>query len=102
MDVGIIGDEETVLGYRLLGIPGWVAGGEDQALECFRTAIERAELELLLLTGPVQRQLAGQVASHRRRGGRPLIGVVASLSGEATAGEELEELVRRAIGIKAQ
>ena len=55
MKYSIIGDEDTVLGFGMVGVSGKVAVNTDEALHAFQTIIEDKETCIIIITENVAR-----------------------------------------------
>lgn len=100
MHVHVIGDVDSVLGFRLAGVEGTVATDRISALEALKAVLERKETGIVLLTEPVAAQVRDTFESHVYGMGFPLLLEIPDASGPDPARMRVEDIVRKAIGIK--
>ena len=100
MSYHIIGDKDTILGYRLAGITGDSVETRAEALEAFRRATSRREPGILLLTDAVEELISDEVIAHRLTAEPPYLAVVRSLSGVPKARKSMQSIISEAVGIK--
>ena len=96
----IIGDQDTVLGYRFAGVSGAVAESEESARTAFREALAASAHHILLITERVEQMLGTEVAEHRLAATTPYVVVVEDIWGPAGEHKTLEELIYEAVGIR--
>jgi len=96
----VIGDEDTVLGFRLAGLPGVVATSADQARAALQDALRRPDLKIVILTERLAWQIREEVDRHLMRVHWPLIIEVPDREGPAPERRSVHDLVRAAIGFK--
>lgn len=101
MSVYVIGDENTVLGFALVGIDGTVVTTEDEARAALQDAVEggNAEAEIVLITEQWAAHMRQTVDDLKMTQMRPLVLEIPAEEGEPT-GKSLRELVRAAAGIR--
>ena len=99
MSFHIIGDEDTVLGYRFAGVTGSVASTEDEAREAFEKALQSRENRILLLTETVEKMLMSEVTQHRLATEPPYLVVVQDIAGTEHERVTLAEMIQQAVGI---
>jgi len=95
----VIGDEDTVLGFRFAGIAGVTVEDADTA----RAALGRAEAErdlVLIIPEKVAGWLREDIDRIRYGAELPLIVEVPDREGPAETGPSLFRLVREAVGIR--
>ena len=101
MSYHIIGDKDTILGFRFAGITGDAVETPDEALEAFRRAISTHEPGILLLTEEVEEMLGDEATSHRLAVQPPFLAVVKSLNPTVRKPRKsLQSLIGEAVGIK--
>lgn len=100
MSYHIIGDQDTVLGFRFAGVTGDAVKTEEEAREAFARAIESHETGILLLTYPVENMLEAEVTAHRLTALPPYIAVVPDVWGKGTRRKSLQDTISEAVGIK--
>ena len=100
MSYHIIGDPDTVLGYRFAGVTGDAVENVEQAREAFSKALESDEPGILLLTQPVEDMLEDEVTAHRLTSNPPYVAVVPDIWGGGRKRKTLQETISEAVGIK--
>ena len=95
----VIGDHETVLGLRLVGVDGAVAVGRDAALVALKGAVAKDDVGVVLVTERVAAEIRDEVEARLYGIGFPLVLEIPDSSGPVAGRLEIEEVVRRAIGI---
>ena len=96
----IIGDADTVLGFRFAGVTGDVVEDVEQARAAFDKAIEAHEPGILLITRPVEDMLEAEVTAHRLESTPPYLAVIPDIWGNGQKRRSLQEMISEAVGIK--
>ncbi len=96
----VVGDEDTVLGFRFAGVPGEVVETADQA----RTVLERfrspGDTVILIVTDTIADMVRDLVNALRFDFELPLLVEVPSARGPSPLRKDLLTLIREAVGIK--
>ncbi|MBX3175940.1 MAG: V-type ATP synthase subunit F [Candidatus Hydrogenedentes bacterium] len=100
MRLHIIGDPESVLGFRLAGINGTVAADRASALEALKSVLDRRDTGILFITEGVAAQVRETVERHLYGTGFPLLLEIPDASGPRADRPPIEDVVRRAVGIQ--
>lgn len=95
----VIGDYETVLGLRLVGVDGAVAVERDDALAALKEAVAMDDVGVVLVTEKVAAEIRDEVEARLYGIGFPLVLEIPDSSGPVPDRLKIEEVVRRAIGI---
>lgn len=95
----VIGDRETVLGFRLVGVDGQIAEERDGALEALEAAIDQKDIGIVLITEKVAARLRDEIDSHLYGFGFPLVLEIPDSSGPDPNRPKIEDMVRKAIGV---
>lgn len=97
----MIGDEDTVLGFGLVGVDGRTVTGEEDAREVFRTAIGRGDSEIgvVIITEPIADLIRTDVERFTFTSDFPLILEIPDRNGRAEGRPTLREVANQAIGI---
>lgn len=98
MSIWVIGDPDTVAGFRLAGAAGIVIRDADQARAELHKALSRDDIDLLLITRDLVVGLQQEISDLKMTRLKP---VVVDIPGrKALAAEKsMRELVSRAVGI---
>ncbi|MFW6107824.1 MAG: V-type ATP synthase subunit F [bacterium] len=99
MEYFVIGDEDTVLGFRYAGVEGRVVGSADEARSVLE---ERAAGEpgIVIITEDVAEVIRDTVNRVRFESAMPVIVEVPGPAGPAPDRPELIGLIREALGIR--
>jgi len=96
----IIGDQDTVLGYRFAGVTGSVVETEVEAREALRNALQSDRHRILLLTEKVEGMLSKEVTEHRLAATPPYVVVIEDICGPHGERKLLQDLIYEAVGIR--
>ncbi len=99
MEFHVIGDEEVVIGFRFVGVPGSVARTEEEAREAFSSVTDEGKARVLILTEQVSSFLAREVMDWQMNGSYPLIVEVPGIGGHVPDRRSLIDSIRDAVGI---
>jgi V/A-type H+-transporting ATPase subunit F len=94
-----IGDRQTILGFRLVGVDGTVATGREEALEALREAVGLGDVGIVLVTEAVAARIRDEIEARLYGMGFPLVLEIPDASGPAEDRPEIEEMVRKAVGL---
>jgi len=95
----VIGDEEVVIGFRFVGIPGSVARTEEEAREVFAGVTREGSARVLILTEQVVSLIPEEVMDWQMNGSYPLIVEIPGIEGHAADRRSLIDSIRDAVGI---
>ncbi len=98
MQYFVIGDEDTVLGFSLVGTRGMVASHADEAMAALHTALENRDYGIIIITQDVADTIRSEVDRYMFSESFPLI---VEIPNSATGGQsrDLRVLVNEAIGV---
>ena len=100
MDLFVIGETDTVLGFAYAGVPGVEVADEEEARRAFREAVDSGRVEMIIITESVARLIREEVDQVRFRGTRPVVVEIPGPAGPAPDRRGLLELIREAVGIR--
>jgi V/A-type H+-transporting ATPase subunit F len=95
----VLGDDDTVLGFRLVGVPGRVVEGRDDTLAALKEAIDDKEVGVVLITEKIAAGVRDEVEARHFGLGFPLVLEIPDSSGPDPGRLDIQEVVRRAIGV---
>lgn len=95
----VIGDEQTVLGFRLVGIEGKAALERESALIVLHEAVARRDVGIVLITEAVASKVRDEVEARLYGLGFPLVLEIPDASGPSPERPEVNDIVRKAVGI---
>lgn len=98
--IHIIGDQDSVLGYRFAGVAGDVVETEDEARRAFEAALQAPDAGVLLITEKVDSMLQDEVMAHKLKAVPPYIAVVQDIWGPRENRRSLQDLIYEAVGIR--
>ncbi|MBN2533210.1 MAG: V-type ATP synthase subunit F [Spirochaetales bacterium] len=100
MNYFVIGDEDTVLGFGLVGVKGSTVQDKEQAEEAFRTALEDKDTGIIIITERIAELIRHLVDRYLFTERFPLIVEIPDREGPVTGKPNIREMVNVAIGIK--
>jgi vacuolar-type H+-ATPase subunit F/Vma7 len=95
----VIGDEDTVLGFRCAGIPGRSVATSADVLDGIEEA-RRAGAGILILTEEVADMARQEVDALRLSPGLPMLVEIPGPQGPLAGRRTLQSIIREAIGVK--
>jgi V/A-type H+-transporting ATPase subunit F len=95
----VIGDRQTVLGFRLVGIQGTLAAEREDALAALDAAVTRKDIGIVLITEALAAKVRDEVDARLYGIGFPLVLEIPDASGASPERPDIEDVVRKAIGI---
>lgn len=96
----VIGDEDTVLGFGLVGVNGFVASNEIEAENSFKEALKDEEIGIIIITEKTAELIRPLVDVYLFTSSFPLIVEIQDRSGKMTGKSDIRQMVNEAIGIK--
>ena len=100
MQYFVIGDEDTVLGFRYAGVAGHVADDAAEARAALALACESEEVGTVIITQEVADMIRPDVDDRRLADELPLIVEAPGPAGPAPGRRTLTEMIREAIGVR--
>lgn len=98
----MLGDEDTVLGFGLVGVDGATATSEDEARDLFGGAIKDREIGVVIITERTANLIRDAVDRYVFTEDFPLILEIPDRQGRVEGYPSLREVANRAIGVSAQ
>jgi V/A-type H+/Na+-transporting ATPase subunit F len=99
MEYYIIGDEDAVLGFRLVGVHGRTVTNREQAEEAFREALKNDQLAVIIITERIAELIRPLVDRFIFREKFPLLVEIPDRLGPLAGRSDLRSMVNEAIGI---
>ena len=96
----IIGDEDTVLGFGLVGVEGRVVGSREEAESAFKHTLQDHSIGIVLITERAAEYIREEVDSYLFSEQFPLIVEIPDRKGRLEGRPKLREMVNEAIGIR--
>ena len=100
MKYSIIGDEDTVLGFGVVGVSGKVAPNPDQAQRAFKAILQDRETGIIIITERVADMIRPMVDKFLFTASFPLVVEIPDRSGSKPDRPGIREMVNAAIGLK--
>lgn len=100
MKYSIIGDEDTVLGFGIVGVSGKVASTADEAQRAFKAILEDRQTGILIITERVADMIRPLVDRYLFTEAFPLVVEIPDRKGHKPGRPGIREMVNTAIGIK--
>ncbi len=100
MKYAMIGDEDTVLGFEIVGVSGRTARDPDEANHAFQAALEDKEVAIIIITERVADMIRPLVDRYLFTESFPLIVEIPDRKGRQPDRPGIRELVNAAIGIR--
>ena len=102
MKIGVIGDQETVMGFGLAGVgQSYTVTTQEEAIEAFKAATdEDLELGILIITEAIADWLATELSFWRRQNMLfPIIVEIPDKTGPKRRRDPIKRLIMRAVGV---
>ncbi|MBN2508902.1 MAG: V-type ATP synthase subunit F [Spirochaetales bacterium] len=96
----VIGDEDAVLGFGMVGVRGAAASTEKEAQEAFTQALDDGDIGIIIITEETADLIRPTVDRYVFTRQFPLIVEIPGRSGRREGGKTLRDMVNAAIGIK--
>lgn len=96
----VIGDEDTVLGFGLVGVKGFAANNETEAENSFKEALKDHEIGIIIITERIAEIIRPLVDRYLFTSSFPLIVEIPDRCGKMPGKAGIRQMVNEAIGIK--
>ena len=96
----VLGDEETVLGFSLVGVNGFVVYENTDIRELFDRILSDDQVGIVIITERVANRIRDRVESLQFKGEFPLVVEIPDRAGYEREKPPLRELINRVIGIR--
>ena len=100
MKYSIIGDEDTVLGFGVVGVSGKVATNTEEAQRAFHDLLHDKETSIIIITERVADMMRSIVDRYLFTESFPLIVEIPDRHGPVPNRPGIKEMVNTAIGLK--
>lgn len=102
MSFFVIGDKDTVLGFSLVGVNGRVVLNEAQVRNAFKAAVATAENKIVIIDEKSAFTIRETIDAYTSAHDEPLIVEIPGSDGVNPERVDIDELIRKAIGINLQ
>jgi V/A-type H+-transporting ATPase subunit F len=96
----VIGDADTVLGFRLAGVEGEVVQTADETGKSLEKALEQKDLGVIIMPERIAQFVRQQVDQHVYKAAFPLIVEIPDISGPMEGRKTVKEMIRAAVGVQ--
>lgn len=100
MKYAIIGDEDAIIGFGILGIPGKIATNADEAKRAFSEILEDRNTGIIIITERVADMIRQIINKYLLTSDFPLVIEIPDRNGAKEDRSSIKEMVNAAIGIK--
>ena len=100
MKYSIIGDEDTVLGFGIVGVLGKIATNEEETRRAFQEVLEDKDVSIIIITEQLADKIRTLVDRYLLTQSFPLIVEIPDRQGRLPGRPGIKEMVNAAIGIK--
>ena len=100
MKYSVIGDEDTVLGFGIVGVLGKVATNEEETRRAFHELLEDQDVSIIIITERLADKIRALVDQYLLTQSFPLIVEIPDRQGRLPGRPGIKEMVNAAIGIK--
>lgn len=100
MKYSIIGDEDTVLGFGMVGVSGKVATSADEVQRAFNAILNDKEVSIIIITETLADMIRSTVNKYLFTVNFPLIVEIPDRHGTKAGRAGIREMVNSAIGLK--
>jgi len=95
----VIADEDTVLGFRCVGIAGNAVSNRTEALAALKGARD-SQAGVVIVTQEVAAMMLEEVDALRFGGGSPMVVEIPGARGPLAGRKSLSDVIRQAIGVR--
>jgi len=96
----IIGDEDAVIGFGMVGVQGRSAGNAQEAQDAFSYALEQKDVGIIIITERIAALIRTTVDKYLFTERFPLIVEIPDRTGHLKGRPGIRDMVNAAIGIK--
>jgi len=100
MSFFVIGDQDTILGFRFAGVPGAAADSAEDARTALGEVTRLASCQILIVTQKVAQMLDAELTEHRLNCQPPFVVEVGDVWDTPVARKGLEQMIHEAVGIR--
>lgn len=100
MGIFVIGDEETVLGFKLINIDGKKARNQDEASKAFKIATANPDIKLIIINEKIAETIKSEINQYTEKHLTPSIIEVPDKDGPVENRLSIEKLIKTTVGLK--
>ncbi|MBN1894913.1 V-type ATP synthase subunit F [bacterium] len=95
----VIGDEDTVLGFRLVGVEGEVAETPEEILFALKKAFQTDDVGIIIITERLAERVRADVEKYLYKTTFPLIIEIPDAQGPLEGRGTVRDMIRAAVGV---
>ncbi|MCL1817388.1 MAG: ATPase V [Spirochaetaceae bacterium] len=99
MDFFVLGEEEIIIGFDVVGIQGRVVAAREEALAGFHDAVALPGLKALIITEEAASFIEEEITAWNLSGRFPLVVEIPGIQGRMEGKKSLMQSIREAVGI---
>lgn len=96
----VIGDQDTVLGFKLAGVEGEIVRTPEETRDSLERAVGRQEIGIVIMTERAAESIRNDVDRYVFKSELPLIIEIPDLSGPMEGRKTVKEMIRQAVGVQ--
>ena len=100
MKYSVIGDEDTILGFGIVGVLGKIVTNEEETRRAFHELLEDKDVSIIIITERLADKIRTLVDQYLLTQSFPLIVEIPDRQGRLPGRPGIKEMVNAAIGIK--
>lgn len=100
MNLHVIGDEETVLGFALVGVSGTVAKSRDETRQALDRVLREGQAGLIFVTERLAAEIQDEIENLVLSGKFPLVLEIPDRRGPLGQRTKIRNIIGRAVGVK--
>ncbi|MBD3180596.1 MAG: Vacuolar H+transporting two-sector ATPase F subunit [Candidatus Latescibacteria bacterium] len=100
MQFHVIGDENTVTGFRMIGLAGEIVESGEETREALREAFSADDIGIIIITERVAAQVQEEIDEYLFGHDFPLIIQIPDREGPIEGRVSIRDMVNAAIGVK--
>ena len=99
MDFFVLGEEEIIIGFDVVGVQGRVVSSREDALSGFQEAVAIPGLKVLIMTEEAASFIDEELTAWNLSGRFPLLVEIPGIQGRLQGKKSLMQSIREAVGI---
>jgi V/A-type H+-transporting ATPase subunit F len=96
----VIADENTVAGFKLVGLEGEIVDTADEAREALEKAFSSSDIGIIIITERIAASIHGEIEEYAFGRDFPLIMEIPDREGALEGRASIRDMVNAAVGIK--
>jgi V/A-type H+-transporting ATPase subunit F len=99
MDFFVLGEDEIIIGFGIVGIQGRIVTTQEEAFAGFEYAVSLPNLKVLIMTEEVAAFIEEKIMNWNMSGRFPLLVEIPGILGRMEGKKTLVQSIREAVGI---